>query len=86
MSTYARGRRDADLSDPSASPMYFVEKSAARRNNANGALFPKEAVDRPFAEGTFRNVALGAYKDCPRKGELTVGMVQVPGNDGKVVL
>ena len=52
---------------------YFVEKSAARRNNSSAALFPKEAVDKPFAEGTFRVVALGMYKEGPRKGELTVG-------------
>lgn len=38
-----------------------VPSNTARRNNANRATFEQDALDRPFAQGSFRWVALGKY-------------------------
>ena len=44
----------------------------ARRNNASRATIAEEALKSPFAEGTFRWVAKGAYTDGHRQGEQCV--------------
>jgi len=41
----------------------------ARDNDATGATWSAEALDHPFAEGTFRFVAKGTYTDGDRAGQ-----------------
>lgn len=43
--------------------------SAARRNNASRATFTQNALDRPFASGSFRWVAKGVYTEGDRANE-----------------
>lgn len=44
----------------------------ARRNNSNRATFTNDALDNPFASGSFRWVAEGTYTEGNRAGEACV--------------
>jgi len=44
----------------------------ARRNNANRATFTNDALNYPFASGSFRWVAKGKYTEGNRRGEACV--------------
>ncbi|CAJ1948321.1 unnamed protein product [Cylindrotheca closterium] len=46
--------------------------ATARRNNATGAIFDDNAMEHPFAEGSFRYVAKGKYTEGARRGEKCV--------------
>lgn len=47
----------------------MAARGTARTNNASGASFDRDSLDRPFASGTFRWVAKGKYTEGKRKGE-----------------
>lgn len=62
-------RQAKELSESKASKK---RRRTSRRNDASNAIYKKDAIDHPFASGSFRLVAKGEYTVGERAGERSV--------------